>query len=185
MKIHQLAIGTGIAAALLGVAVELPVHGEPGAEHSHDGMAQDGASQHEMNHDGMAGDEMDAMSHDEMSHDGSHAHKQLEVSADLPPPSVELAVYEDVVNGWNLEVQLANFEFAPSTVNEPGPQNEGHAHLYINGEKVTRLYSNWYHLPELSPGDNEIMVTLNTNVHEDLTVNGEIISATTVVSVTE
>ena len=181
MKVQELALGTGIAAALLlGAAVGLPVHSEPGAEHSHDAISPD-----RMSHDGMSEDEMDAMSHDEMSHDGSHAHEQLEVSADLPTPSVELAVYEDVVNGWNLEVQLVNFEFAPSTVNEPGPQNEGHAHLYINGEKITRLYSNWYHLPELAPGDNKIMVTLNTNVHEDLTLHGEVISASTVVSVTE
>ncbi|MEM9566716.1 MAG: hypothetical protein AAF974_00270 [Cyanobacteria bacterium P01_E01_bin.34] len=165
MNIQQLAIGTGIAAALLGAAAGLPVSGEPGTEHSHD----------EMSHS--------EMSHDEMSHDGGHAHKQLEVSADLPVPAVELAVYEDAVNGWNLELQINNFEFAPATVNEPGPQNAGHAHLYINGEKVTRLYSDWFYLGELESGDNEIMVTLNTNVHEDLTINGEVISASTMVSV--
>lgn len=161
MNLQRLTISAGVAAVvLLGAATGLPVHSEPGTDHSHDDM-----------------------SHDGMSHDGEHAHKQLEVSADLPVPSVELAVYEDAVNGWNLQVQLDNFELSPTTVNEPGPQNEGHAHLYINGEKVTRLYSDWYYLGELEAGDNEIMVTLNTNVHEDLTVNGEVISASTIVLV--
>ncbi|MEL7083097.1 MAG: hypothetical protein AAF268_09505 [Cyanobacteria bacterium P01_A01_bin.3] len=173
MKIQQLAIGTGIATTLLlSAAVRLPVHGEPGGEHHHDDMSHD-----EISHNGT--------SHDGMSHDGNHVHPQVEVSADLPVPAVVLAAYQDAVNGWNLQLQLENFELAPATVNEAGPQNEGHAHLYINGEKVTRLYSDWYYLGELDPGENEIVVTLNTNIHEDLTVNGEVISASTVVSVEE
>ena len=168
MKIQQLAIGTGMAATLLlSAAVGLPVHGEPGGEHHHDDISHNGTS------------------HDGMSYDGDHAHPQLEVSTDLPVPAVVLAAYQDAVNGWNLQLQLENFEFAPATVNEAGPQNEGHAHLYINGEKVTRLYSDWYYLGELDPGENEIVVTLNSNIHEDLTVNGEVISASTVVSVEE
>lgn len=205
MKFRQLAAGASIVAALMVGVADLPVMGESGAEHSHDditaesrpeeGMSQEGMPHDQTSHDAMAEDVMaddaveemshDQMSHDQMSHDSDHAHKQLEVSADQPVPSVELLVHEDALNGWNLEVQLENFEFSPTTVNEPGPQNEGHAHLYINGEKVTRLYSSWYYLGALEPGDNEIMVTLNTNVHEDLTVDGETIAASTVISVAE
>ncbi|MGK7912219.1 MAG: hypothetical protein AB4050_12190 [Synechococcus sp.] len=162
MKIQQWVIGTGMATVLLGSAIGLTAQGEPGAQHSH-------------SHDEMA--------HDEMAHDEGHTHKQLEVSADLPVPAVAVVVHEDAVNGWNLELQLDNFEFSPATINEPGAQNEGHAHLYINGEKVTRLYSNWYYLEDLEAGENTILVTLNTNTHEDLTVNGEVISASTIVSV--
>jgi len=54
--------------------------------------------------------------------------------------------------------------------------SEGHAHLYIDGKKVTRLYGEWYHIPSLSPGTHKITVTLNANSHEDLMVKGKVVS---------
>ena len=35
---------------------------------------------------------------------------------------------------------------------------EGHTHLYIDGEKITRVYSNWYYLGKLEPGEHTIRV---------------------------
>jgi hypothetical protein len=40
--------------------------------------------------------------------------------------------------------------------------------LYINGEKVSRVYGPWLHLPTLPPGRNEITVELNANNHQVL-----------------
>ncbi len=79
------------------------------------------------------------------------------------------------MKGWNLNIETTNFTFAPETVNQESSPNQGHAHLYINGEKITRIYSNWYHLPELPKGDNEIKITINTNLHEDLIYQGKVI----------
>jgi hypothetical protein len=48
---------------------------------------------------------------------------------------------------------------------------------------VARFYCPWFHLERLAPGTREIRVTLNANSHEDLTVGGKIVEATTKVVV--
>ncbi|MDY6781171.1 MAG: hypothetical protein SW833_01220 [Cyanobacteriota bacterium] len=114
-----------------------------------------------------------------------HHHGTLEIPDGEPIPSVDIMVYPDAERGWNLEVQLENFRFAPENINGENEISEGHAHLYLNDQQVTRLYGNWYHLPELPPGRNEIKVTLNANQHETLMHDGEPIEATTIVEVDE
>jgi len=119
------------------------------------------------------------------SHGGmSHSHKKIEIPVGKPVPEVDLIVHQDMMKGWNLEVKLSNFKFAPETVNENSNPNEGHAHLYINDQKITRIYSNWYYLGNLEPGSNKITVSLNTNKHEDLVSNSQIIMDTEMIEVT-
>lgn len=113
-----------------------------------------------------------------------HTHKKVEVPAGQPMPTVNLVVRPDAMSGWNLEVKVTNFAFAPERVNTKSTSvNEGHAHLYVNGKKISRLYGNWYHLATLPPGINQITVTLNTNDHGDLTHRGKPIQATATVQV--
>lgn len=115
----------------------------------------------------------------EMKKEGDHhQHKTLEISANSPIPQVEIIAYSDPIKGWNLEIKTTNFNFNPELINKDSNPNEGHAHLYINGEKVTRIYSNWFYISELPKGKNEIKVTLNTNQHEDLVYQGKIIGDT-------
>lgn len=116
-------------------------------------------------------------------HGGHSAHTQIEVPPGQPVPSVKLIVHPDTMKGWNLEIQTTNFAFAPERVNTKGLVSEGHAHLYVDGKKVTRLYGNWYYLDRLSPGEHTIRVTLNTNAHQDLMYNGKLIEATAVIQV--
>jgi hypothetical protein len=103
--------------------------------------------------------------------------RSVKVPAGKPVPKVKLKVSPDPMKGWNLELKVNNFKFAPEKIaaNTPSQFTEGHAHLLINGKKVTRLYSNWYHLKDLPVGSNEIVVTLNTNNHESLIVNGQVV----------
>lgn len=100
-----------------------------------------------------------------MSGKGGHAHKTLEISAGQPVPSVSLIVHPDAIGGWNLEVKVSNFKFAPQKINQESKATEDHAHLYINGKTLTRLYGSWYYLSSLEPGSNKITVTLNSNGH--------------------
>ena len=103
-------------------------------------------------------------------------HGGMEVGDTPTPPTVKLTVHKDAKAGWNLQVQVDNFHFAlehASTTHVPG---EGHAHLYIDGKKITRLYGEWYHIPALSSGTHKITVTLNANSHEDLMVKGKVVS---------
>ncbi|MGF1524733.1 MAG: hypothetical protein ACFBSF_20600 [Leptolyngbyaceae cyanobacterium] len=109
---------------------------------------------------------------------GDHGdHGALEIPADQPVPTVSLTVMPDPVGGWNLEVQTENWTFAPERVNQANVPAEGHAHLYLNGEKLTRIYSNWYYLPGLPPGEHTLTVGLNANGHETLMHNGQPIEA--------
>lgn len=112
-----------------------------------------------------------------------HEHATIEITEGQPIPTVDLIVHEDPVKGWNLEVKVTNFRFAPENLTQASTPTEGHAHLYINGEKITRLYGNWYYLGELKPGQNEITVNLNANGHESLMYNGQMIEDTEIIEV--
>jgi hypothetical protein len=114
---------------------------------------------------------------------GNHAHSKMVIPPGQPVPTVNLVVTPDTMSGWNLQVKVTNFAFAPERINTKGIATEGHAHLYIDGKKVTRLYGPWYYLGNLSPGAHTITVTLNSNGHEDLIYNGKPIQATQVIQV--
>lgn len=116
-------------------------------------------------------------------HHGEMHHQKLEVLPNQPAPAVSLIVYPDAKRGWNLQVKVSNFKFAPERVNTKSNTLEGHAHLYVDGKKLTRLYGSWYYLESLSPGKHKISVTLNANGHEDLTYKGKAIEAYTTIEV--
>ena len=116
-------------------------------------------------------------------HHGTHGHGILEIQAEQAVPTVNLVVHKDAVRGWNLEIQVDNFRFAPERVNQSSLATEGHAHLYVNEEKITRLYGNWFYLEHLQPGRHEVTVSLNANGHEALVYNGQPIEATVMIEV--
>lgn len=116
------------------------------------------------------------------THDHStHKHEGVEATrfdANAAIPSVTLSVQADSMNGWNVQIEIEHFTFAPEKAGAEDTQNEGHAHLYVDGYKFARLYGNWYHLKALTPGKHYITVTLNTNDHKGLEHKGEKILAT-------
>lgn len=119
------------------------------------------------------GDKMNKMDEMKMNHD--HHHNLLDVSAHSHVPTVKIKAYPDNLKGWNLEIKTTNFTFTPENLGIGNNANHGHAHLYVNGKKITRIYSNWHYISELPQGENEIKVTLNTDSHQDLVYQGQII----------
>ena len=115
--------------------------------------------------------------------DSHHHHETIMISEGQPVPVIDLVVHEDSLKGWNLEIKLDNFELTPEMVNRDNEPNKGHAHLYVNGEKITRIYGNWYYLATLPSGKNEIKVGLNTNGHESLMYQGKLIEDVEVIEV--
>lgn len=98
-------------------------------------------------------------------------HGNMDVSRDsIIPEIVKLEITKDKMSGWNLLIRTKNFRFTPENVNQENKVGEGHAHLYINGQKYARVYSPSFHLPELIGTDHEIKVTLNANGHETLSI---------------
>lgn len=90
-------------------------------------------------------------------------------------PELTFVLEKDIKSGWNLIINTNNFEFSPQNAGLEHVDNQGHAHLYINGQK-TRVYSNYYHIADLKDGD-DIIVSLNTNDHRNYTHDGQSIEA--------
>ena len=98
------------------------------------------------------------------------SHGFAETDPDRPIPSVDLTVERDAMSGFNLSLGLQNFTLTPDRATELSQiNNEGHAHLMINGYKITRLYASDYYIDHhlLRLGENTVNVTLNANDHSD------------------
>lgn len=92
-------------------------------------------------------------------------------------PTLAIAVTPDPMAGYNLQVITQNFSFAPASAGQENVTGEGHAHVYVNGNKIGRLYGAWMHLDDLPSGAVTVEVTLNANDHRTLAVDGLPISA--------
>ncbi|MEM6998137.1 MAG: hypothetical protein AAF413_04470 [Patescibacteria group bacterium] len=124
---------------------------------------------------GRAGD--DASSHDGHSSHGTHMKHALFNVAAADAPSVSISVTEDAKSGWNVQLATDRFEFTPESVNSENVVGEGHAHLYVDGKKVARLYGSTFHYPENFDGTREFRVTLNANDHGEYAVDGQVVEA--------
>ena len=140
----------------------------PAAAHAHDGHAH-GPDAH--GSDTHAADAHAAMSHEPLE-------------SEIP---VIVAIETDVEDGGGVNVRIGTrlWNWAPHNVNGAHIPGEGHAHIYVDGEKLNRVYGPYYHILALSPGAHEIRVTLNANSHNALTLNGEPIEATATVTTSD
>jgi hypothetical protein len=122
-----------------------------------------------------------------------HSHMPIQVPKDVPKPRLSIAVFKDVMSGYNLELLSENYSLMPPprkgfnmrelmlpTINKDTGYIEGHAHLYVNGEKVQRIYSNNVHLPTalFRPGVNQVTVSINNHAHMYWTVEDRQVLAT-------
>ena len=108
-------------------------------------------------------------------------HSPLEMPAGLPVPQLELALFEDSMSGYNLEIRIRHFQFQPpQRGTEPLKELTGHAHLHINGEKIGRLYTSDVHLPGklFHEGVNHITISLNSHTHRGWMSDGRELLAT-------
>lgn len=115
----------------------------------------------------MESQEVVAHNHDDM----------LRLPAGPDAPTIRARLVPDPVSGWNLEVITAGFVFAPEHSGHDHVDGEGHAHLYVNGAKVARLYGAWTHIGSLPEGEVEILVTLNSNDHRAIWVGDKAVAA--------
>lgn len=129
----------------------------------------------------------DASSQTTMAMDDSgHSHDEgVEVGDVEPVPTLAVTAEPDSIKGVNVHLETTGFTFAPEHASTGHVEGEGHAHLYVDGEKIGRVYENWYHLGDIDPGEHEITVELNANSHAPLLVDGEPIAQTVTVDVPE
>jgi hypothetical protein len=115
-----------------------------------------------------------------------HSHGEaLVLPADDSAPSLDIRLLPDPVAGWNLNILTTQFHFAPENAGREHVPGQGHAHVYVNGIKIARVYGNWFHLDALPPGRAEIEVTLTANDHRALVVNDTPLSRTVILNVLE
>ena len=99
------------------------------------------------------------------------------------PVSVSVTAEQDDTGGVGVHIVTEGWRWAPEEVNMADSPGAGHAHVYVDGVKINRVYGPYYHLTGLEPGTREIRVTLNANSHSDLTYAGLPLEAATTVSV--
>lgn len=106
-------------------------------------------------------------------------HAMTEIDKSLPIPTVGIEFEKDKMDGYNLHFVTENYTFTPEKVNTEPIPGEGHAHVYVNGVKVARVYGEWFHLSssDLRDGPNEVEVTLNANDHSEWVIDGLHISS--------
>ncbi len=107
-------------------------------------------------------------------HKGQHDGLEISSNSGVNIPKIDGWVKQDEMGNWMLKIDTKNFSFTPEKLGSDEQRiNEGHAHLYINGEKKNRIYGQYYDLGALEPGGYKVKVTLNTNNHKVLMYNGK------------
>lgn len=106
---------------------------------------------------------------------------------DLPAadaPTVSIEVTPDPMGGFNLHTTTGNFTWAPEHASGDHVAGEGHAHVYIDDVKLSRVYSEWFFIGPMAmePGEHEVTVTLNGNDHNQYAADGEPVEATVTVT---
>ena len=109
---------------------------------------------------------------------GSHGPLESEV-----PVSVGIAATTDDAGGVNVHIATEGWRWAPENVNEAHRPGEGHAHIYVDGTKINRIYGPDYYLSGLAAGERRIRVTLNANSHQELEWDGQPLEAAAVVTI--
>lgn len=122
---------------------------------------------------------------EQVPQDAAHDHAQHDHSAmqDVTgtAPTLNVTIVPDPAAGWNMHLEVGNFTFAPDHAGQSAVDGEGHAHLYVNGTKIARVYGDWYHIGTLPTGTANIEVGLYSNDHKALSTNGEPINQTVVI----
>lgn len=106
-------------------------------------------------------------------------HPLVEVPEGYPVPKMRVRVLPDRMDGFNVFLESRDFLFTPQHTGAEAVPNQGHAHLYVNGQKIARMYSPWHHLPaaSLREGINRLEVEFSTNDHAVWSVAGQPVGA--------
>ena len=102
-------------------------------------------------------------------------HPGNKIDAEKPYPLINLEIIKDKVDGYNLYIDLENFILNPSQIGSKNHSNMGYLQLFINDIKITRVYSNWVHVPQrfFNLKENFIKITFNSNLYDEFTIEGK------------
>ena len=101
----------------------------------------------------------------------------IHIAENMPVPTITAKLQRDPVSGFNLNLETSNFTFTPELTGLEHSNGMGHAHLYMDGQKIARIYGNWFHISSIPMGAKELIITLNSNDHRPLFANNLPISS--------
>ena len=102
-------------------------------------------------------------------------HPGNKIDADKPYPSINLKVIKDKIDGYNIFIDLKNFNLNPSEIGGENISNSGYLQLFINDIRITRIYSDWVHVPQrfFNLKENFIKITIHSYLHHQFTIKGK------------
>jgi len=102
-------------------------------------------------------------------------------------PSSSLKITKDPTGGFNVQVLTSNFVWRPEMASMQHMAGEGHAHVYLDGRKIMRIYNEWFHLNTFQfatkPGEQLLTIEFVGNDHAPYTIQGLPVGAEALVDV--
>ena len=102
-------------------------------------------------------------------------------------PQATLEVKKDPTGGFNVHVKTTNFVWRPEMASMQHVPGEGHAHVYLDGRKIMRIYNEWFHLNTFQfstkPGEQLLSIEFVGNDHAPYTIQGLPVGAQQIVDV--
>lgn len=86
-------------------------------------------------------------------------------------PEVDLTLKRGEDNTYIVVIDTDNFMWADESEEDRLRLGEGHAHIYVNGNKVASTYASEFTLPELDQGVHEVTVSLVAGDHREYALN--------------
>ena len=109
-----------------------------------------------------------------------------EIAKDVAPQAT-LAIKKDPTGGFNVQVVTTNFVWRPEMASMKYAPGEGHAHVYLDGRKIMRIYNEWFHLNTYqfatNPGEQLLSIEFVGNDHAPYTIQGLPVGAEQLVDV--
>ena len=102
-------------------------------------------------------------------------------------PTASLKITKDPTGGFNVQVVTSKFVWRPEMASMRYVAGEGHAHVYLDGRKIMRIYNGWFHLNTFQfatrSGEQLVSIELVGNDHAPYTIQGAPIGAEALVDV--
>ena len=102
-------------------------------------------------------------------------------------PKATLEIQKDPTGGFNVHVVTTNFLWRPEMASMQYKPGEGHAHVYLDGRKIMRIYNEWFHLNTYQfstrSGDQLLRIEFVGNDHAPYTIQGIPVGSEQIISV--
>lgn len=98
-----------------------------------------------------------------------------EIEQELAPKAT-LEIEKDPTGGFNVQVVTSDFIWRPELASMKHVPGEGHAHVFLDGRKIMRIYNPWFHLNTYQfstrAGEQLLSIEFVGNDHAPYTIQG-------------